>query len=627
MKTNRTISLFLGLSVLTLGTGIYFVQRGEAQAAPKAIVPRSVELKEALLAPNPVKNAYFGDLHLHTDLSFDAYIFGTRLTIEDAYKFAKGETIEADGEKLKREFPLDFFAATDHSEGLGVFNESENPSSPLYNSNLGKLIKTDTSKSFTPYRKYLAPIFKTGSLDDSLPGFDQKRIMKSAWEKVIATANKNYEPGRFTTFSAYEWSSSYGGGQMVHRNVIFKGTNVADAPFSSRDSDDPEKLYDFLENIRKQGKEALAISHNANASNGFTFDIVDRNGNPLTKEYAEKRAANEPLTEISQNKGNSETHPLLSRTDEFANFEIMNFTAEKDTSKVHGSYVREGLARGLTFQQSLGTNPYKVGFIGSTDLHGSLSSTSEKEYNGNITTRNTDPSLSLGYKKGPGVINVTFGTGNLAGVWAEENSRESIYNSLRRKETFGTSGTRLQFRFFGGWDYNPSVLKDSDWITKAYASGVPMGGDLPAKPAKAKAPSFVVWAIKDPSHANLDRVQIVKVWTKGGRNYEKVFDVALADGRKVDPKTGKAPAIGNTVDLKTATYTNTIGDTELSAVWTDPTFDASLSAVYYLRVLEIPTPRWSTYVAVKNNLPLPEKVAATIQERGWSSPIWYTPSK
>lgn len=614
-------AFIIPVGLCTLLTGFLLTTTQKHVAAPGSYTSSSIK---AVAIPNPLKNAYYGDLHLHTNLSFDAYIFGTRLTIEDAYNFAKGGTLTADGEQLKREFPLDFFASTDHSEGLGVFNESVNESSPLYNSELGKLIRTDTTKSFAPFVTFLGPIFRKGDLSEVIPGFDTKTIVKSAWQHVISTAAKYNEPGKFTTFTAYEWSSGYGGNQMVHRNVIFRGAHVPEAPFSSRDSDNPEDLYNFLDNQRKLGNDALAISHNANASNGYTFDLNDRFGKPITKEYAEKRAINEPLTEVSQNKGNSETHPLLSTQDEFANFEIMNFTVDKDTATVHGSYVREGLGRGLLFKEKLGANPYKVGFVGATDLHGSLSSTSEKEYNGNITTRKTDPNISLGYKKGNGVINLNFGTGNLTGAWAEENTRESIFNALRRKETFATSGTRLKFRFFGGWNFPKDIFKNENWVKAAYAGGVPMGADLPAKSASSKAPSFIVWAIKDPSHANLDRIQVVKVWTKSGVHHEKVFDVALSDGRKADPKTGKAPAVGNTVDLKTATYTNTIGDTELSTVWTDPEFDASNLAVYYLRVLEIPTPRWSTYLAVKSGLPIPDKVASAIQERGWSSPIWYT---
>jgi len=371
--------------------------------------------------------------------------------------------------------------------------------------------------------------------------------------------------------------------------------------------------------------KALAIPHNPNASNGLMFDWNDLSGKPIDQAYAESKAINEPITEISQNKGNSETHPELSPTDEFANFEIADFMSPRvdSTRKNQGSYVRDAYGRGLIIKEKTGVNPYKFGTVGAGDLHGGISASEEGSYQGTVSYTNATPANTLTKGK-PESRGLFFSSGNITGVWAEANTREAIYDAFRRKETFATSGTKLKFRFFGGWDLGQDIIQTQNW-DKAYEKGVPMGGDIPAKPQNAKAPSFVIWAIKDPNGANLDRAQIIKVWVKDGKQYEKVFDVALADGRKPDA-SGKVKPIGSTVDLKTATYTNTIGDTELSTVWTDPQFDPKVPAVYYLRVIEIPTPRWSTILAVKNNLPISNQVAITIQERGWSSPIWYTPA-
>jgi hypothetical protein len=387
------------------------------------------------------------------------------------------------------------------------------------------------------------------------------------------------------------------------------------------------------------------------------FDWVDSHGRPIDQAYAQLRADNEPLAEISQNKGASETHPALSPTDEFASFEFYDhLLISPRKSNPSGSYVRDALGRGLEIAaRANGVNPYKYGIVGASDFHNGLSDSAENAYVGTVGA--IDPTKSLpdidafrdrlasvkvsvantGSNAAPGAAppandgtpadpNAGLyenGSGNLTGVWAEENTRDSIYAALRRKETFATSGTRLRLRFFGGWAYSPKLLASADWVKAAYASGVAMGSDLPA--GKTKAPKFALWAVKDPDGANLDRLQVVKVWLQNGKHVEKIFDVALSNGRKTNPTTGKVLPIGNTVDLQTATYQNTIGATELSAVWSDPEFDPATPAVYYLRALEIPTPRWTTILAVRRGQPLPSGVPATIQERGWSSPIWYTP--
>jgi len=587
----------------------------------------------------PERNAYFGDLHLHTNYSFDAYLlFGAKVDPDEAYRFGRGEPVKYLGEEIRRSTPpLDFLAVTDHSENIGVFNTLEDPDSALSRSEIGKEIKREGAKIFGK----IAGLVTNGK---PLPGVDTAAAAQSAWQREIEAANRNYRPGKFTTFIAYEWTSMPDG-QNLHRNVIFRGDRAPN-PFTAVNSIRPEDLWSFLVNIRKQGYEALAIPHNSNASNGLMFDWVDSNGRPIDQAYAELRAANEPLAEISQNKGASEAHPALSPNDEFANFEFYDhLLISPAKSRPGGSYVRDALGRGLVIaSRTDGVNPYKYGIVGASDFHNGLSDSAENAFVGTFGA--VDPhkqppaveefqkrfkDIQEGLKnispKQPANTEVNLyenGSGNLTAVWAEQNTRDSLFAALRRKETYATSGTRLKLRFFGGWDYPDDLLKNRDWVRTAYSGGVPMGGDLPVRSKKAAAPGFVFWALKDPDSANLDRVQVVKLWLADGKYGERVFDVALSNGRKVDSATGRAPPVGNTVDLHTATYANSIGATELSAVWRDPQFDPKTPAVYYLRVLEIPTPRWSTILAVKRGEPLPDQVPATIQERGWSSPIWYS---
>ena len=595
-------------------------------AALLAAQPLPARAEAGSLPTEPATRvALYGDLHLHTSYSFDAYVLmGTKATPEEAYRFARGEPVTWLGRKVQRAQPLDFLAVTDHSENIGVFRQLDDEDSALSRSDLGQRLRKDGAKAFLEVSTKLrsrAPI----------PGVDLRSASESAWQREIAAANASYQPGKFTTFIAYEWTSSPDR-QNLHRNVIFRG-DKAPYPFTSIDSRKPEDLWAFLQQIRAAGTEALAIPHNSNVSNGLMFDWVNSDGRPIDAAYAQARAENEPLAEISQNKGSSETHPALSPSDEFANFEIFDYLlATKTKSKVSGGYLREAYGRGLALQQKLAVNPYKFGVVGASDFHSGLSSSAEADYGGSPGDYQPDrekvrQAISPPASAETIIQLVLTGSGNLTGVWAERNTRESIYDALRRKETFATSGTRLKFRFFGGWSYGDDLLAAKDWVKTAYASGVPMGGDLPAKPPAVKAPRFLVDAVKDPSGANLDRVQVVKVWLEGGSHREKVFDVAFAGRRKPDPRTGRLPAIGNTVDLATATYQNTVGAAQLATVWQDPEFNPGAPAVYYLRVLEIPTPRWSTILAVQKGLPLSKDVPATIQERGWSSPIWYTPAK
>jgi hypothetical protein len=614
-------------------------------------------LAHAALADPASRQAYFGDLHLHTSYSFDAWaLMGTKITPDEAYRFAKGETVPYLGKQVHRaDPPLDFLAVTDHSEYLGVMRQLDDPSSAFAQSEAGKKIKADPKSGFLS-------IFHANGGSAQIGDFDGAPVMKDAWQREIEAANSNYQPGKFTTFIAYEWTSMPKGRYNLHRNVIFSGDH-APYPFTSRDSQRPDDLWTYLEKNRALGEDVIAIPHNANASGGLMFDWVNSDGKPIDEDYAQRRVSNEPLTEIYQNKGGSETMPLMSSADEFSNFEVMdNLLLGPVKSDPHGSYVRDAEGRGLVIQQKTGVNPYKLGFVGASDFHNGLSTSAENAFAGFVfgvdpktTVPEADaarkvlelqPAQMLGdpdaaeatnipspvipdlpFKPGKFTDPTLFGSAGLTGAWAEENTRASIFAAFRRKETFATSGTRMRIRFFASWDYAPGLTGRANWIATAYAKGVPMGGDLPAA-SQRKAPSFAVWAVKDPNGANLDRVQIIKLWTDDSGGYqEKVFDVALSNGRKVDRKTGKAPAVGNTVDLATATYANSIGATELSATWKDPQFDPAKPAVYYARALEIPTPRWTTILAVTRHLPVPSNGRAILQERAWASPIWYTPEK
>jgi hypothetical protein len=607
-----------------------------------AIAAAPLIVKAAPAAGPENRQAFYGDLHLHTTNSFDAYVLmGTKTTPEQAYQFARGDVIDYLGEKVKRREPLDFLAVTDHSENIGVFNELDDPNSALSKSELGqkiKRLKAEGKLNLNAKRDgdndvlaLLAQLLNPKTLDQ-VQGLDRQKLTSSTWQREIDAANRYYQPGKFTTFIAYEWTSMPNG-QNLHRNVIFRG-NTAPNPFTSVDSSKPEELWTWLSKIRSQGHEALAIAHNANASNGLMYDWTTLDGRPIDVAYAVLRSQNEPLSEISQNKGTSETHPSLSPNDEFANFEIFDrLLISPQKSRPSGSYLRDAIGKGLVLDEKIGANPYKDGFVGASDLHGGLSVSSEQDYGGNVGGANvgrgkTTPEAAkalLNTPKDTDGFNVTItGSGALTGVWADKNTREAIYDAFRRKETFATSGTRIKVRLFGGWNFQQGFDKQANAVKVAYATGAPMGSDLPARPANAAAPSFVVWALKDPNGANLDRVQIVKIWVEGGSQKEKVFDVAFDKNRKRDA-SGKLSPVGSTVDLKTATYKNTIGSVSLSTTWRDPEFKANQRAAYYVRVLEIPTPRWSTILAVKSGIAIPDTVAPTIQERAWSSPIWYTP--
>lgn len=595
------------------------------------------------------RRAFFGELHLHTTMSFDAWTFGTKITPDLAYKFARGETVTVPAVQLqqeqgmsggdvqaKRAWPLDFAAVTDHSEYLGAVAQLDVADSAFSKSPLGQQLKTGGRGAFNTAA---AAVIEGGADNANTPDLKAAAVAADGWNVEKRAANANNQPGKFTTFIAYEWTATPGKGIHMHRNVIF-GSDDAPPLFTANDSNKPEQLWNFLDSVRARGIDVLAIPHNSNLSDGKDFEWTMSDGKPIDAQYAMQRALNEPLVEISQTKGTSETAPQLSPTDEFAEFQIMDRIYAGETASVlHGGYVREALGRGLVVQSGVGTNPYKMGFVGGSDIHNGLSTSAENAFAGAVS--GLDPNtMALSPEQSRtllGPIDLTvrpngqrendrlqFGSGSITGVWAEENTRPSLFAGLKRKETFATSGTRIRVRLFGGWGFKPDMLKSADWAKVGYASGVPMGGDLAKPPKGAKAPSFAVQAMKDPDGANLDRIQIVKVWLDGKDYKEKIFDVALSGGRKANAK-GKTPAVGNTVNLKDGSYTNTIGAASLGAVWTDPEFKPGVPASYYARVLEIPTPRWSTLLAIKNKLPVPSRIAATLQERAWTSPIWFTP--
>jgi hypothetical protein len=577
--------------------------------------------------PNPLKNVYFGEQHMHTRNSFDAFTIGVSGTWDDAYNFAKGEEIKLSttGKPMKRRTPYDFVAITDHSEYYGVLKEFKNPESDLSKTDFAKSIVAgieDPSKAGPAVQKLIQTLVRS----EPLPEYVTPELRKGMWQKFIKTADAHNEPGKFTTLYAYEWTSIPNGANM-HRNVFFKDKPAA-VPFSSFDSVLPEDLWTYLEIQRNQGIEVFAIPHNSNVSDGWMFSPNKFLAGPMDARYARRQNANEPLFEIHQTKGNSEAHPWLSPNDEFANFEPFPSLISLGTpSAIKGGFYRQGLVEGMKIETELGFNPYKMGLVAGADVHSGYSGNEEWDWNGAHGNLDDTPQKRLSpVKNATGETGYGVSSAGTTAVWATENTREGIWNAMKSKETYGTTGTLIRLRFFGGWDYSKNLVNDKKFVEKAYKGGVPMGQDLPKK--AGKAPTFAVWALKDPQSGNLDRIQIVKAWsnTRTGFPAEKIYDVAWSDDRKPDPKTGKLPAVGNTVDTKNATWTNDIGDTQLSVMWTDPDFDPNVKAVYYVRVLEIPTPRWSTYDSARNNLPLPEGVPASIQERAYSSPIWYTPA-
>ena len=580
--------------------------------------------------PNPLKNVYFGEQHLHTMNSPDAFVVNTRGSWDDAYNFAMGKEIKLSttGETIKKSTPYDFVGITDHAEYFGVMPSLIDPNSPLSQTELGKKINDPNMNPMEPD----SPINQIlGSLISGVPmeEFVTPELQQSNWARYVATANKYNKPGEFTTLIGYEWTSIPNGRNM-HRNVFFRGSKAPAAPFTAFDSIYPQDLWTYQEFNRNVGIDSVAIPHNANVSDGWMFSPNTFLGGPMNARHAKRQQMNEPVMEIIQTKGQSEAHPALSPNDEFASFEMFpNMINVAQPSAIQYGYMRQGLAQGMAMEEELGVNPFKYGIVAGADSHSAYSNNEEWNFHGSHGATDDTPAKRLNPAVQPsGDRGVGVGSAGATAVWAEENTRESIFDAIKRKETYGTSGPLIRLRFFCGWGFDDDLVEDDDFVETAYKEGVPMGGDLPPKPQRAKAPTCAAWALKDPESGNLDRIQIIKAFVnKWGRPGEAIYDVALSDGRSVDPATGNAPPVGNTVDLATATYTNDIGDTQLAAVWTDPDFDPNQRALYYVRVLEIPTPRWALYDSVRSKLPLPANTPPTLQERAWSSPIWYTPPK
>lgn len=603
--------------------------RGDTRVAWIATVLAAAMTAPVLAEQQHPRTAYFGEQHVHTSWSLDSFLaFGTSLSgPEQFYQYALGQTVKhgSGGFPVRITKPLDWAATTEHAEYLGALLEAQNPDSPLGRTLLGKGLKFG-SREFGPelYKLLAAGLVKGHPIEE----LKSRQVLAPIWKRLIETADRYYKPGSFTTFAAFEWTSTPKTANL-HRNVFFRDTqHVPEVPFSAIDSDDPRELWKWMDNQRSMGNELLAISHNSNLSNGLMFPTeVDDRGRPIDHAWSESRMRNEPLAELKQVKGQSETTPALSPNDEFAGYEVVGWQllGGKGDPRQYGSYIRQAYKDGIAMQGSRGYNPYKFGVVSGSDSHSTVVPYRQKNFFGVHGNQDDTTEKRLSGKGAMGFNNLWATPAGLSVVWAEENTREAIFDALRRKETYSTSGTRIVLRLFGAWTFSRDLVNRKGWVRTAYERGVPMGSDLPS-PA-AKAPSFIVQAVKDPDSANLDRVQIVKGWTKYGQSFERVYDVAWSGKRKPDPASGRLPVVGSTVDISRASYRNTIGSVQLTAVWTDPDFDPHLDAFYYARVLEIPTPRWSTIQAAQSGRTPPDGVAAVIQERAWSSPIWYIPDE
>jgi len=590
--------------------------------------------------PNRV---YWGDTHLHTSYSMDAGAFGNRLGPEEAYQFARGDEVRSStGQRARLARPLDFLVVADHSDNMGFFPD---------------LVEGDPEVMADPKGKEwydrlqagegvgvalnIIDLFSRGEFPKNLIYWPDTRMYRSSWERTIAAAEKYNDPGHFTAFIGYEWTSQVPPGQNLHRVVIYRDggdlarQTVPATTYAPQGSTDPEYLWKMLQAYEdKTGGEVLAIAHNGNLSNGLMFpEINPVDGKPLSKQYASTRARWEPLYEVTQIKGDGEAHPFLSPNDEFADYGTwdkgnLNLSEPKKDSMLQYEYARSALQTGLKLEKKLGVNPYKFGMIGSTDSHTSLATADDDNFFGKHSgsepsaERMNHPFAKFGDQVIMGWETLASG---YAGVWAAENTREALFDAMERRETYATTGPRMLVRFFGGWDFVADDARTRQPAVAGYRKGVPMGGDLRSAP-EGKSPTFLVAALKDPIGANLDRMQVVKGWIDArGERQERIYDIAVSGGRAIDEDGRCHTPVGNTVDLESATWTNTIGTTELITVWQDPDFDPKVSAFYYVRVLEIPTPRWTAYDAKYYGVELAPGDSGIQQERAYTSPIWYSP--
>ena len=690
------IILIVGLYVLTLGliyVDVYdsrpvisLFKKMQSDSALEVVdfSVDSTKNSNSRPIPNKDRNPYYGDLHVHTKYSFDAYVFGVTASPDDAYRYAKGAAVKHPlGYEMKLQEPLDFYAVTDHGFYMGMIQayadtstdisqndfaepfhnlnrldnltvESAGERSNIFSSVLGATI----IKPYPDWHPNLLKAYFSRNTQGALRSFDYD-IHKSAWADVARSANEHNDPGNFTTFIGYEFTTSTDiEGGNLHRNVIFESSKASIRPWTRIDSINPEDLWTWQDRLREKGVDTISMPHNSNGSNGQMFEMESFKGNALDVEYAEKRMRNEPLVEITQVKGTSETHPLLSPDDEWADFEIMDVrvgSRPPTYSKPSGSYVREAYLNGLTLEFTKQGNPYKFGLIGSTDTHVVASSLDESNYWSKVGLLDGDPenrgsvplkeenvarleeymrafnqpistvTLEQGEYANTGFTQ--WGASGLAAAWAEENTRESLFAAFRRKETFATTGPRISVRFFGGYNLSSIDLNSESLVSEAYSKGVTMGADLLNN--DDQIPEFIVWALRDMNSAPLQRIQIIKGWIdmNSGRPKEKVFDVACSDGLEPDPITNRCPDNGARVNINDCSITSNVGSSELKTVWKDPEFKVDDKAFYYVRVLENPTCRWSTWDAIKSGFKPREGLHETIQERAWSSPIWYIPKQ
>lgn len=626
MRGHRGQAAVAGVSLLALAACGQGQLAGEAGPSAQAGAAQVVE------TAYPTR-AYFGDTHVHTGWSMDAGTDGAILSPEDAYRFARGEAVKSNsGQTAKLQRPLDWYLVSDHSDGMGSINEVQAGNPDMVGDDpFLKRLNAALNSGDEAARTAMTMELVERQAKKMLPAimFDPK-WMVSAWQKTIAAAEKYNEPGKFTTFIAYEWTVNADGGNNLHRNVIFR--DAADkakqvVPLTTFKSQDPETLWAWMADYEaKTGGRVLAIPHNGNLSNGRMFEETRFDGSPLTRQYAETRQKWERLAELTQIKGQSESHPSLSPNDEFASWDLWDkgnlIGTEKKPGQWRTEYWREALKSGLRLEQTLGVNPFKLGANAGTDTHTGLSGVEEDNFWGKLASLEPGPErVNKPFNKVTAAWEMT--SAGFMGVWATSNTREALWDAMERRETFATTGPRMSVRFFGGYDFRAADL--GQLVKAGYTRGVPMGADLKPAPA-GKAPTFLVAAMKDPEGANLDRVQIVKGWLDaGGKTHEQVFDVKWSGDRKPGAN-GKLPPVGSTVDVKTATYTNSIGAAELVGIWTDPAFDPKQRAVYYVRVLEIPTPRWTAYDQVKYKVTAPKAATLVHQERAFTSPIWYTPA-
>jgi hypothetical protein len=629
---------------ITLSTALVAALLMPLQATAKPTTLKDSRDNRDTYAPynkdNFPNNVYFGDTHLHTSYSTDAALFGATIGPDAAYRFAKGEVVTSStGKKTRLERPLDFLVVADHAENLGL--------APLMTSE-------DPMVMNNPWGKKITQLYKKGDLAKAYamwggqvtkgedPFADNVQMAKTMWGRLIDAAEAHNEPGKFTALIGFEWTSSPGGSNL-HRNVIFKdGGDVARKvlPYSVYDSENPEDLWKYMAKIEKEaGAHVFAIPHNGNLSNGLMFDDVRYdNKKPIDAAYAKERMKREPIYEVTQMKGDGEAHPSLSPNDEFADYakwDKGSFSAAKEKGMIEKEYAREAYKRGLQYEAKLGVNPFKFGLVGSTDSHTALATTTENNFFGKVSE--VEPGMPkrftemvTGFLPDPkgrdyAIYARHTSSSGLAAVWARENTRSALWDAMVRKEVYATTGTRMKVRVFAGWDFIPEDLTRPDFAHNGYLHGVPMGGDLSGD-AKAKSPKFLIKAWRDADWANLDRIQVIKGWTDAqGKAHEKIYDVAVSDGRKIENGRCKTP-VGSTVNEKEAFFDNSIGAPMLQTFWEDPQFDATQRAFYYVRVLEIPTPRWTTYDAKYFKVKRPEDVPVSIQERAYTSPIWYSPA-